>query len=130
MLMPAKPAIPTLIPGVGIITEMEDIVPHVLRQVLSTPGKSSTIFDGAVYSFKNLESRYGNDPDTLAYELEKVLNSIYHKYFPNQINTSCTVYTYDTNNYDIEIRVSDNSGLNLITTSKIAIKNHQFEIYF
>ena len=72
--MPAKPAIPTLIPGVGIITEMEDIVPHVLRQVLSTPGKSSTIFDGAVYSFKNLESRYGSDPDTLAYELEKVLN--------------------------------------------------------
>ena len=46
--MPAKPAIPTLIPGVGIITEMEDIVPHVLRQVLSTPGKSSTILGGGV----------------------------------------------------------------------------------
>ena len=58
--MSAKPAIPTLIPGVGIITEMEDIVPHVLRQVLSTPGKSSTLFDGTVFSFKNLESQYGS----------------------------------------------------------------------
>ena len=128
--MPAKPAIPTLIPGVGIITEMDDVVPHVLRQVLSAPGKSSTLFDGAVYSFKNLESQYGNDPETLAYELEQVLNSIYHKYFANQVNASCSVYTYDTNKYDIEIRVSDASGLNVITNSKIAIKNHQFEIYF
>ena len=128
--MSAKPAIPTLIPGVGIITEMEDIVPHVLRQVLSTPGKSSTLFDGTVFSFKNLESQYGSDPETLAYELERVLNSIYYKYFPNQVNASCSVYTYDTNKYDIEIRVSDSSGLNAITTSKIAIKNHQFEIYF
>ena len=128
--MSAKPAIPTLIPGVGIITEMEDIVPHVLRQVLSTPGKSSTLFDGTVFSFKNLESQYWSDPETLAYELERVLNSIYYKYFPNQVNASCSVYTYDTNKYDIEIRVSDSSGLNVITTSKIAIKNHQFEIYF
>lgn len=128
--MPAKPAIPTLIPGVGIITEMEDIVPHVLRQVLSAPGKSSTIFDGVVYSFKSLESQYGSDPNALAYELERVLNSVYYKYFSNQVNASCSVYIYDTNNYDIEIRVSDASGLNVITTSKIAIKNHQFEIYF
>lgn len=128
--MSAKPAIPTLIPGVGIITEMDDIVPHVLRQVLSAPGKSSTLFDGAVYSFKNLESQYGNDPDTLANELQQILNSIYYKYFRTQVTATCSVHYYDINKYDIEIRVSDSLGLNVITTSKVAIENHQFKIYF
>jgi len=119
----------------GILTTSDNIVPTILRTVLGTPGKTSDTFSKV--SFRELESKNGNDPGSMCHVLSGSLEDIYNNYFPDKkIKVICEYKMIDESRYNISIDVVEyvtpTKVRGLVSNRKVYIDpvSNKFEIIY
>ena len=119
----------------GILTTSDNIVPTILRTVLGTPGKTSDTFSKV--SFRELESKNGNDPGSMCHVLSGSLEDIYNNYFPDKkIKVICEYKMIDEIRYNLSIDVVEfvtpTQTKGLISNRKVFIdpSSNKFEILY
>lgn len=150
------PIYPSLSSHAGALTDPKEVIPSILRHMFATPTSSSDYFENRSHnyklSFRDLESRYGNDPETFMKVYKEKLSDVIQRYFPT---TSFNIATYyqviseltgeleDPNDgneqyprytvfLDIQRRLADGSLEPVIMSHKVRInkETHEFEIDF
>ena len=106
------PCIPTLHAGAGVITDPADIVAYVIRHILSQSGKTSMVYEDYRVSFRTLESEYGANTEELREILQRKIDTVLRRYFPNgDIRVEVLSKASDTGStYNLEIKISLQNG--------------------
>lgn len=147
---------PSLSSHAGALTDPKEIIPSILRHMFATPTSSSDYFENRSrnhkLSFRELEAKYGDTPETFMKVYKDKLSDVLQRYFPT---TSFNIVTYyqviseltgeleDPNDgniqyprytvfLDIQRRLRDGSLEPVILNHKIRInkETHKFEIDF
>lgn len=87
---------PSLSSSEGFISDVRDQISNILRFIIMNPGGTSDLWESRLISFRTLSSKYENDRETLASELEKRLNDLFARKFAEyRIDVACTTSAYD-----------------------------------
>ena len=87
---------PSLSSSEGFISDVRDQISNILRFIIMNPGGTSDLWESRLISFRTLSSKYENDRETLASELEKRLNDLFARKFAEyRIDVACTASAYD-----------------------------------
>lgn len=128
----SKPCYLSLSSDGGVLTDMEDIIPSVLRMFFGQPGNTSDLLEAHKESFKMLDSKYGTDPHRMSSAVSSSLKTIYDRYFPNDnIEVICKPEIISEARYNLQISVvaMDVNGktVNLISNRKVFINRETQE---
>ena len=121
-----KVYIPTLTTSAGFVSDINDKAATLLRFFVYNPGEASDNLSTAQVSLRDLAYQYQNNPANMAAVVERQLNSLYQKNFP-EISTNVTVRHKDLGGgkYKLIINVQGSSNGNdykpLILTSTVEI---------
>ena len=133
----SKPCYLSLSSDGGVLTDMEDIIPSVLRTFFGQPGNTSDIVDQYKESFKMIDAKSGTDPYLMSSAVSSALKRIYDRYFPkNNVDVICKPEIISEARYNLLISVvgMDTSGrqVNLISNRKISVnrETQEFRINF
>lgn len=87
---------PSLSSSEGFISDVRDQISNILRFIIMNPGGTSDLWESRLISFRTLSSKYENDRETLASELERRLNDLFARKFAEyRIDVACTTAPYD-----------------------------------
>lgn len=121
----------------GVLTNMEDIIPSVLRSVFGQPGNTSDYLEQYKTSFRMLDAQSGTVPEDMCSNVSIALKNIYDRYFPNNdiiVRCEPEILTEARYNIHISVMATDINGnlVNLISRRKIEVnkETHEFKINF
>lgn len=132
------PIIPTLHLNAGILKEKTDVVAYLIRHTLTQSSKVSNTFGKELVSFRELDSKYGGDPEELQELFSRKLNTLMRRYFPDgSVSVDVTMSNKDTDGqYSLEIRATNvatenNQQTLILTDAKVTMReNYILDIKF
>lgn len=83
-IMAQKPAVLTLDPAVGIISEKENLVAYTIRQFFATPGGYSDLFKDAVISFRDIKAKCNTDLNATCEMVKEKLSDVLSRLLPTE----------------------------------------------
>jgi hypothetical protein len=123
------PAIPTLHNySVPVLTKLPDQCLHLILFFFANPGRTSSINESEMISFRDLNSRYGNDPVKMCEACASAIRGAVNRFAPGA-NVECT-YEKDMHKdqdgvlqgtYKMTIEITDSNGAVILDRKSIVI---------
>lgn len=121
----AVPVVPTLHNySVPVLTKLADQCLHLILFFFANPGRTSSINESEMISFRDLNSRYGNDPDRMCVECSNAISKAVN-HFTTGASVNCTYEKDMHKDEDGILQGTYKMTIEIIGSDKVPILNRQ-----
>lgn len=133
MAVPVFPSLRNI--SVPVLRKIPDQMLQIIIFFFANPGRTSSLNENEMVSFRDINSQYGKDPGRMCNECASSIERACNHYFPG-VRVECSwaqKYKFDEDNilqgtYTMDISVLDKSGVPIIDRQQVVITKDGDEI--